>query len=176
LPLRDITLQDKDHFVEQYSTIFGNAFPPQHWFGTDEERIFGTESKPEGRPYDVNFSAKKFSPRSITTGCNALYHNIDESRRPPFAWPTNLQKGDDFFAYPNHDDYIGQYTIIIDSDSLDLKLLQAIGERPPNLELQPARANPNTGKKAGQHGISARWENLIPGDNVEIVFHYDPHG
>jgi len=144
--------------------------PPQHWYGTDQE-ILEDEKGPAGRPYKVTFEARKYVPRTITTGFNTVHHAA-AGIMPPYGSYEPLKPGQDFFTYENDDDYIRSYDVIIDSRGFDLSLIRAVGEHGTDLILKPVQTNTNAGKPVGQRCVSARWENLVPGDNIGILFEY----
>jgi hypothetical protein len=180
LPLHNWSDNDENTFTEQYSTLYGNAFPPDHWYGTAMEKIWGDLKKPEGRAYDVKFNATEHVPISVVTGCNAIYHETSETRFPPYNWHTPLASNQDFFAYPNTGDYVCDYTILIDSRGFKLTSLAAIAERTGIKQiLSPVEVEDGedtllkVNKPLGKYCISARWQNLIPGDGTEIVFQWD---
>ena len=180
LPLRQWSKRDANVFTDQYSTLYGNAYPPDHWYGNQAEKIWGDLKKPEGRAYDVKFDASDKLPKAVMTGCNALYHETDEARTPPFGWPKALAANEDFFAYPNKEDYICSYTVIVDSRGFKLNLLTALGERTGTQQnLSPVDEQDrldtieNREKPLGLYAISASWNNLQPGDNVEIIFRFE---
>jgi hypothetical protein len=174
LPFHAWNEKAEHEFIEQYGTLYGNAFPPVHWYGTEKEVIYGDLKRPEGRPYDVRFAAEAFAPRTVVTGCNALYHPTNEVRTVPYFNTSPLASNEDFFVYPAIDDYILSYSIVLESRGFDIEFLSAIGQSQKGVRLDPEETRSNHEASPETRSVSARWSNLVPGDGVQLVYRFNP--
>ncbi len=175
--------------IDPDERIFNEAFQNptademHYWRGTDaEDNRLGGSGKGDFANYDVRFKIPKGDVHSLTTG-------VDEVIRLPMADKrqyrgTELSSEEDVASYPNKEDVIADLTIIIESSSIHLHakdafLSEGADSSAVNSQRVSVAQNDTLGTSSsslpGLSTISARWENVKPGQNAILRYGWQKH-
>jgi len=166
---------DNNHgrFSEQFELL--NAYKSSHWPGSENE-VLGDAN---GRSFDVQFTAKKGETRTFATGVD---FTVDPSsladQRPEMHGKLNVARRQRLTDYDNkYGDIIGELNIIVSSQSLILSPIGSGGkilrvDRGQELEDIPVHAAGLEDRTSGYSIISARFENILPGDDAGIIYEW----
>jgi hypothetical protein len=166
LALRDISLTDQN-FNEWYTTDRDRPTlaGARYWRGP-----FVENSRPgHGGEYYVQFEDKATNPVTLWTGSDFDYvlplHSIN-------AFGHDISPSQDFFEYPDDDkDVICQYTMAIESSTLALTEPHA-HHLVPGKPNAPSQETLNSIQQCRDSTIAESWQNILPGDEVGIVFSF----
>ena len=163
-----------DLFQEGFDSVFGSS-EAYHWYGSRPDNFKGKSVVPAGKFYSVDISAKKQSVLPLVTGADYVFNLNDPvrtSRKPYDDYPTQLAANEDFWEYPNKEDYIHHFAFIIDSQGYKIRLISSRCIRQPNIDLKPVfkKEKGPTEDQKGNYAVSVEWEDVIPGDVLYVVF------
>lgn len=132
------------------------------WFGSEKE-IDTTDGG-----YHVMFNLAEGAARTITTRATNVFDLPLEDKRVAFGQRLKLDPDELFLSYENDEDVIGQLSIIIDSDTLDISPVGQAAKR-SKLDGSVTPDEECRLQSAGeQRTLSARWEHLMPNEEVGI--------
>jgi len=174
--LKDISFNAAT-FKEEYTS---RLVVPGRWYGTD------TEQQKTSNAYDVKFNLKQGDVITVVTG--AHYDGVRlplAGSRKSFNDLVTLGPNDETWTYPNGEptagDVICTFTEIIESPTLHLRPAdsesairltpQGGGKTASPKSLTTTAAHTTTVTEPGpRDSISARWNNVMPGEEVGIHF------
>ncbi len=157
---RDISANEHV-FEEQFLTNNAEIKP---WAGSDAQEI---ESISDGR-YWVKFDLKKDEVKTIITGANYIYN-------PPLTNTTGTSCFGDIITsnkqwmtcYPNSLDYIGNMTIIIEAEGIDISLPPVATYRKTiNGNVIQGEGSCKVFSTDNNCTLIAKWEKILPGECV----------
>lgn len=165
LLLRDIERTDRV-FKEGFRTATRNG-QFTHVFGSEFEELPG-----QGETYDVRFSGKKGEIRTVTTA-GRYVHTLPYPERRILREQLQLGPKEDTWNYPNEEDVIREITMLIISDrpSLDGTTKTAAKRLDSDGKLLADTATASGGNSDSPFKtLSARWEQVMPNEEVAIHF------
>lgn len=164
--LRDIQSAE-DVFLEQFSSSVSTA-PPEHWFGNRRE-IFKNVN---GSIYSVNVEARNGDRFTVVTGANLTYQLPLPAGRPVPGEVARLAGNEDYWYYPNREDFIGELVVILESPTTVLRPLERGAVRITNN--QPHLSDVSVGERASsvprQRTLSAAWYDVRPTEGAGILY------
>lgn len=171
--LKDIT--PSDHvFLEIFNT---EANQRQHWAGTEHE-----EPLPGAlwSRFYVDLSLSKGETRTFTTGVDLKIRLPLANDRVDYA-RHKLQPNEDFVAYPNDEDYVGNVLVIVRSKTTAIRpnsgyaAVVSHNLKHADQSIRPdfteAQYSPKS-ESNGWYTVSKEWSNLPPGDELAVFFEW----
>lgn len=153
--LRQIKVTDKV-FKETYNA---SGAKTDHWFSTEEMSCTTDGNR------DVLFELAEGETRTFVTGATNIYKLPSEDSRPAFGQRIWLTPDQLFLSYENESDVIGELTITVEPDSLEVGPVGRAAKRSyadGSVVSEELQSNP-----AGcRRSFTARWKNLVPQEEV----------
>jgi hypothetical protein len=156
-------------FTETYS--FAPPQDQEHWYGSGQE-FLSTQSV-----YQVHFQGIAGRPATVVTGINAIIRRSAGQLGRDFSVRMPLPADAQVVSYGNDADYIGQLLLVVDSADLLIEPLPKGAlrqDKQGNVTLSEEFAGAPLSSRVGQRSISARWDNLTPGERVGIAIRIKP--
>jgi len=172
--LKDIHPKDPA-FIEVFKTSAAQEYP---WAGTEQEERIPPD--PIGKKFYVSLDLKKGERRTFTTGID-LDMSLPRPKDRQDYLGHDLVQNEDYAAYPNSDDYIGNLLLTVRSRGTAVKpnsdlaaytsfnLSRDADERKRKPEQAEVRYNPQS-QLNGWHTISKEWTDVPPGEELAIYF------
>lgn len=166
--LRDLSRDNDAEFHESFTSDYGALI--RRWFGTELET-----SDIDGSEYDVVFSAKAGETRTLITGATYIVPLPLPPNRTAFSQNTSLNTNEDTWGYPNttDGDVICELTIVLWSPTLKLLPVGQAAKRQTGRTVKGADVVVNASPRdttISSRSLSARWVNVMPGEEVGIHF------
>jgi hypothetical protein len=166
-PLKNIRLQDHA-FSELLDNKVGQSM--EYWPGPDPQRI--EVFKPDTKGFQVSFAAPAGGTRTVVTGMTI--HEALPLKRHRIIRGFDFGPNEFSVFYPNQEDYIAELTIVVSSNTTELKSKPAAAWRMPGNDAPPvftpgARFAKEPPKWNGTT-LSARFEQLRPGEIVGLEY------
>ncbi|WP_147444578.1 MULTISPECIES: hypothetical protein [Corallococcus] len=167
LPLKDVS-ESEDVFSEGYQSK-GRVF---RWWGSESESASNVSS------YSVPFHAMNAQPRTVVTGARTIVP-VPRGGDSFINGQVTTSLNEDAWTYASELDVICELTMLIEAPGMILKPAIRGAKRWTGAALESKDANnrgPN-GSFDGPNGpgnINARWENVLPGEVVGIVYKKEP--
>lgn len=164
LALEDIN-KNSTVFRERYGSDYANKIV--HWYGTDIEALHGI-----GKVYDVLFEIPNNNRKTIVTGADFYYTLPLPSNRKTFSNIFTLNPNEDLIMYPNDNDIISNIMIVVESENMKITPLGRAAKRlksDRSLVENEAFLNVNQINNQGTRSITARWANVLPGEDVGLA-------
>lgn len=166
--LKDFS-EDDDSFVEQFTSSIKDA-PALHWFGNRREFIHNDD----GSIYSVRIAAREGDRFTVVTGVTFEYTLPYPADRTAPAEVARLGPNQDYWVYPNREDFVGELTLILESPTTMLQPMERGAIRVTNN--QPKLADVFVGERVGakpeQRSLSYSWQHLRPGERVGILYRW----
>lgn len=155
--LRPIKATDKV-FKETYRA---HGAEIAHWFSTEEMSCTSDGNR------DVMFELAEGERRSIVTGATNVYKLPLENNRPAFGQRIWLTPDQLFLSYENEFDVIGELSITVEPDTLNVSPVGRAAKRSyadgtvvtDELQVNPAGC---------RRSFTARWKNVMPQEEVGV--------
>lgn len=170
-PLRKLN-KSEALFNELYTSSHVSR-PPEHWYGSQRE-IFANDN---GSRYDVQIEANANDTYTVITGANFYYDLPFTSDRMVPAAVRSLSRNEDYWIYPNEDDFVGQITISIESPTTRMQALQRGKLRITNKQplLDDVTTYAPTDAQPAQQSLTASWSTVRPREKVGILYSWADH-
>jgi hypothetical protein len=160
-------------FDEDYHSMSSNTISLDRLHGADPETDF-LEPSPTRKTWNVKLNLMPGVRQSILTGARYVYKLPFPEKRTIHDF-IDLKPTEDVWGYPNKEDVIGEFTIIIQSRTPirppnDGDMLLVDRSDPTKLVSRPDKPLlevPDQGSR-GSYVLSARWHNLRPGQTMEL--------
>jgi hypothetical protein len=172
-----LPLTDKVDFKEEYDA--GSSKPRvEHWWGPEEETL-ESNSNDSSSIYFVKFPVEKGTPYTLLTGADYKYALPLPGDRKALSETLTLPSNEEFYSYPNTDDYICELSISIESPTTNFSpgqheaaLRHTVSGQTANTEKSVAHfATNDMSNSAGNKGsIAAHWTDVQPSEEVGIHF------
>ncbi|PYQ27177.1 MAG: hypothetical protein DMF56_21710 [Acidobacteria bacterium] len=167
-PLRDID-ERESVFIETYS--FNPAAAQSRWFGSNREYPFFLSG---GAPYEVHFQGTAARPTTVVTGVNAIVNpkTLGDTLPRMVTLPADAE----IISYTNPagaaGDYIGELLLVVDSSDFTIEPLPRLAIRwngSDKITLTDEFFGAPLTTARGQRSVSARWQNIQPGETLAVV-------
>jgi hypothetical protein len=134
------------------------------WFGNEQE-IDTTDGC-----YQVMFDLAEGETRSITTGATNVFDLPLGNNRNAFGQRISLAPNQQFLSYENDEDVIGELSMTIESDNLNISPVGEAAKRSKVEGIIAPDAECRFQSAEKQRSLSARWKDVMPNEEVGIHF------
>lgn len=134
------------------------------WFGSERE-IDTTDGC-----YQVMFELAEGETSTITTGATNVFDLPLGNNRHAFGQRISLAPNQQFLSYENDEDIIGELSMTIESDNLNISPVGGAAKRSKAEEGPAPDAECRFQSAERQRSLSARWKGVMPNEEVGIHF------